>query len=77
MTGYKAGGVTQLATIDHVNKAKAELSQGIASVAAMTNIPQVQSDHYFSIGAGVGYYKGKISSSIRNKWTKQSREYCV
>lgn len=44
MTGYKANSGNSIATIDHVNKAKAELSQGIASVAAMTNISQVQSD---------------------------------
>lgn len=30
----------------------------------MTNIPQVNEDHGFSVGAGVGYYEGKSAIAV-------------
>jgi hypothetical protein len=41
-----------------------QLSAGVASTVAMANIPQVDQDKTFALGAGVGQYNGQTALAI-------------
>lgn len=55
---YDAVNVRQL------RRTQSELSSGIAGIAAMANIPPVDQDKRFSLGAGVGHYMNSTSLAI-------------
>lgn len=64
VNGVNPNSENSIATVGQVNKVKLNSSQAIASVSAMTTIPQVNENHYFSVGAGVGYYDGSQAIAV-------------
>ena len=55
---FDAVNVRQMGTMDQ------RLSAGIASNMAVANIPQVEQDMTFAVGAGVGHYNGQTALAI-------------
>ena len=64
-SAYDAVNYNQLQQLyRHVNNVEKKSSRGIAGVAAMANIPQVEPGKVFSVGVGIGSYGGYQALAI-------------
>jgi hypothetical protein len=65
VSGIAAGtGPTDMVNYSQLQNSEKMLSRGIAATSAIANIPQVDQDKTFSIGAGVGGYNGSTAIAL-------------
>jgi hypothetical protein len=57
-----ADGTTDLDAVNY--RQLRDVKRGVAGVSAMANIPQVDKDKTFALGAGVGYLDGQAALAI-------------